>query len=142
MEGLIDFTNQGTTRHRGDNVPWRAPPQLLGNFKTHGFGTFGIKRPEVDIHKAPTMVKRDLGTQTIHFVVCATHANHRGAVNTGAENFGSFQIGGHQNKTRQTCCRRVGRDTVGKVSRAGATHNLQAEFFGFRQGYRYHPILE
>ena len=66
-----------------------APAKVLGDFKAECLGAFRVEGTQVDVDEAPAIFERHLRTQSIHFVVGAGDADDLGAVDAGAEDFGS-----------------------------------------------------
>src|SRR5438034_9900021 len=75
---------------------WELPTKLFGHFKSVGFCTFGIVRPQIDVHKSPTVLVADFATETIHIIVIAFDRDGPRPVNGRADDFSLFQTVGNK----------------------------------------------
>ena len=77
---------------RNDGVLRHAPAELLGDFKRHALGAFGVIRAHIDVHKRPAELAGDFRAQPVDFVVMALDADDVRAVNERVENLALLQI--------------------------------------------------
>ena len=89
---FINFRQQRTTRHAHHGVAWNSPPQLLHDLVSESLRPLRIVRPQIHIHKTPTILSRNFGAETIHRVISSLNSHHIRSVNNTVQHFVLLQV--------------------------------------------------
>src|SRR5205807_5000822 len=75
QEGLVHFADQAAAGHGHYDVLRSTPTELLGDLKADRLGALSVKRPQIDVHKPPTVLEGYLCAQSIYLIVGAGDAD-------------------------------------------------------------------
>ncbi len=142
LERLVNLADQAAARHGTHHMIGNAPAEVLGDLEPDRLRSFGVKKAQVHVDKAPAEAKRNLGTKAIDLIVVAVDRDHVGAVNGRPEYLSLFEPRRNEHVGLQPGRGGVGGHAVGQVARRSASHCLKAKFDGLGKRHRDDAILE
>ena len=115
---VLDELAPGGDRH--DDLVGQAPAELLRGLEGQRLAALAVVGAKVEVAEPPVDAVGELGAETVDVVVAAVDRDDRRPEDRRPDHLRGLEVAGHHHDGAQSGVRRVRRDGVGEVARAGA----------------------